>query len=157
MIGAYVVGTVLLVGGAVLLLLSKRESANAADRGPRQTAMERYQTDLLELRRQGAITEAQYHTRLLELRSLARPRAEEVITDDEFEAAAARLLDAKTDRPSAQSSAVAATSIREVSPTNCARSGNMSRAYAPLERLVGPFGGPAGSLYGRPLEAGQWG
>ena len=92
-VGAYVVGTALLAGGAALAFGPKRESANAADRGPRQTAMERYQTDLLELRCQGTITEALYHTRLLELRSLARPKAEGAITDDEFEAAAARLLD----------------------------------------------------------------
>ena len=97
------VGAAMLVGGAVLLLISKLiskgESANAADSGPRQTAMERYLSDLLERRRQGTISEAHYQTRLEEVRRLARLKAEEAITDDEVEAAAARLLDAKTDRP----------------------------------------------------------
>ncbi len=94
------VGAAMLVAGVALLLGSKGESANARS-GPCQTAMERYLSDLLELRCQGTISEAHYQTRLIEVRRLARQKAEEAITDHEFEAAAARLLDAKTDRPSA--------------------------------------------------------
>ena len=93
------VGAAILVVGAVLLLISKRKPVDPGLVGKDQTAMERYLTDLLKRRCRDTISEAHYQTRLEEVRRLTRQKAEGAITDDEYEAAAARLLDAKTDDP----------------------------------------------------------
>ena len=93
------VGAAMVVGGAVLLLVSREDPVDATHGWPSQTAMERYRSDLQELSRRGTITEDHYQERLRILSRLATQKAEAAITDDEFEAAAARRLDPEIDLP----------------------------------------------------------
>ena len=94
---AYLAGSWLLAAGLLLASRPRLVPVDPGSMGEGQTGMERYQTDLLARRRQGEITEMGYQTGLLEVRHLARQKAEGAITDDEYEAAAAKLLDSETD------------------------------------------------------------